>query len=240
MNTMIGQPETRPISQEQLVAEVKGIYAGLVMVESKCIEVESLEIYEKHVTAQGQRLSTAVRSLLNTSYRARERSFLPLEINGKPAHALPDTGILGNAICEDYALDIGAVIERPPSKHHFANAKNQPFESVGTTKLTISIPEALSKTSPTREWVCSFAVVKHLAAPLVLGSQFLRKTEAFVSLAHLMVRKTISVMSNKADRLKKVWRFMHMNLPTQKLGCSLDAEPAFAAWTVGQILTWSL
>ncbi|KAJ9133182.1 hypothetical protein NKR23_g10896 [Pleurostoma richardsiae] len=36
---MIRQPETRPISQEQLVAEVKGIYAGLVMVESKCIEV---------------------------------------------------------------------------------------------------------------------------------------------------------------------------------------------------------
>lgn len=28
---MIKQPETRPISQEQLVAEVKGIYAGLVM-----------------------------------------------------------------------------------------------------------------------------------------------------------------------------------------------------------------
>lgn len=38
---MIMQPETCPISQEQLVAEVKGIYAGLVMVESKCIEVDS-------------------------------------------------------------------------------------------------------------------------------------------------------------------------------------------------------
>lgn len=38
---MIRQPETRPISQEQLVAEVKGIYAGLVMVESKCIEVDN-------------------------------------------------------------------------------------------------------------------------------------------------------------------------------------------------------
>jgi hypothetical protein len=36
---MIKQPDTRAISQEQLVAEVKGIYAGLVMVESKCIEV---------------------------------------------------------------------------------------------------------------------------------------------------------------------------------------------------------
>jgi len=35
------QPETRPISQEQLIAEVKGIYAGLVMVEAKCIEVDN-------------------------------------------------------------------------------------------------------------------------------------------------------------------------------------------------------
>jgi hypothetical protein len=38
---IIPQPETRPISQEQLVAEVKGIYAGLVMVEAKCIEVDN-------------------------------------------------------------------------------------------------------------------------------------------------------------------------------------------------------
>ena len=35
------QPETRPISHEQLVHEVKGIYAGLVMVEAKCIDVDS-------------------------------------------------------------------------------------------------------------------------------------------------------------------------------------------------------
>ncbi|KAL7904318.1 hypothetical protein GGI35DRAFT_202752 [Trichoderma velutinum] len=41
------QPETRPISQEQLVAEVKGIYAGLVMVESKCIEVDNAQLANK-------------------------------------------------------------------------------------------------------------------------------------------------------------------------------------------------
>lgn len=40
---MVKQPETRPISQEQLVAEVKGIYAGLVMVESKCIDVDNAQ-----------------------------------------------------------------------------------------------------------------------------------------------------------------------------------------------------
>ena len=37
---MVLQPETRPISHEQLVVEVKGIYAGLVMVEAKCIDVD--------------------------------------------------------------------------------------------------------------------------------------------------------------------------------------------------------
>lgn len=38
---MLLQPETRPISHSQLFLEVKGIYAGLLMVESKCIEVDS-------------------------------------------------------------------------------------------------------------------------------------------------------------------------------------------------------
>ena len=41
-STMLLQPETRPITQEQLVNEVKGIYAGLVMVEKKCVEVCTL------------------------------------------------------------------------------------------------------------------------------------------------------------------------------------------------------
>jgi hypothetical protein len=40
---MMRQPETRPISQDQLVAETKGIYAGLVMVETKCIEVDNAQ-----------------------------------------------------------------------------------------------------------------------------------------------------------------------------------------------------
>jgi hypothetical protein len=37
---MLLQPETRPITQEQFVNEVKGIYARLVMVEKKCVGVD--------------------------------------------------------------------------------------------------------------------------------------------------------------------------------------------------------
>jgi hypothetical protein len=39
MPILLCQPDTREITQEQLVNEVKGIYAGLVMVEKKCVEV---------------------------------------------------------------------------------------------------------------------------------------------------------------------------------------------------------
>jgi hypothetical protein len=38
------QPESRPISHDQLVVEVKGIYAGLVTVESKCGDVDAKQL----------------------------------------------------------------------------------------------------------------------------------------------------------------------------------------------------
>jgi hypothetical protein len=34
------QPDSRPISQEQLASEVKSMYDGLIMLETKCIEVD--------------------------------------------------------------------------------------------------------------------------------------------------------------------------------------------------------
>ena len=38
---MVSQPETRPINPDQLMAEVKGILSGLLMVEAKCPELHT-------------------------------------------------------------------------------------------------------------------------------------------------------------------------------------------------------
>ncbi|OTA99254.1 hypothetical protein M426DRAFT_27666 [Hypoxylon sp. CI-4A] len=65
---LIPQPETRSISQEQLIAEVKGIYAGLVMVESKCIEVDNAQSTQndtKLSNEQWQALIALHRTLLH-------------------------------------------------------------------------------------------------------------------------------------------------------------------------------
>jgi len=40
------QPETRSISHDQLVVEVKDIYAGLIMIESKCVDVDKKQLKE--------------------------------------------------------------------------------------------------------------------------------------------------------------------------------------------------
>ncbi|KAL9081889.1 MAG: hypothetical protein Q9159_006939 [Coniocarpon cinnabarinum] len=37
--SIVKQPDSRPISQQQLATEVKGIYSGLVIVEAKCVNV---------------------------------------------------------------------------------------------------------------------------------------------------------------------------------------------------------
>ncbi|KAF4124398.1 hypothetical protein GMORB2_5064 [Geosmithia morbida] len=41
--SMRAQPESRPITQDQLVKELKGIYSTLVVVETKCIEVDAAQ-----------------------------------------------------------------------------------------------------------------------------------------------------------------------------------------------------
>lgn len=185
-------------------------------------------------TAATSALAPATKTgTMHNAHHARERRYLPLVINGIERYALPDTGLTENAITEDYAMSIGAVIKPASLKHSFVNARSQPFESVGVTNLVVSLPESSSKNPEVRKWTCSFAVVKELAAPLVMGSHFLRMTGALTSLAHLLVKKSMSVFHDPLLELKKVWRFMHMNLPTQELACYLDDNIVFAALDSG-------
>ena len=64
---MLPQLETRPISEEQLVNEVKGIYAGLVMVEKKCVEIDQQQASKKTELSdeQWQALIALHRTLLH-------------------------------------------------------------------------------------------------------------------------------------------------------------------------------
>ncbi len=59
------QPETRPISHEQLVVKVKGIYTGLVLVEAKCVDID-----ERQSTAAQEKGPTRRVSLKNDQWQS--------------------------------------------------------------------------------------------------------------------------------------------------------------------------
>ncbi|KAF3807652.1 hypothetical protein GCG54_00007385 [Colletotrichum gloeosporioides] len=125
----IKQPETRPITQEQLVAEVKGIYAGLVMVESKCIEVDNaqsstIETGPKLNNEQWQALIALHRTLLHehNDFFLSQSSSAPKKsqfssgvtdyivegsVNGIGIEASPDTGSDECIVSSDFASKLG-------------------------------------------------------------------------------------------------------------------------------------
>lgn len=62
-----------PFSQEELIDEVKGIYAGLIMVKAKCIEVKDKQA---DLTQQDDRDSTPLRSKQLKALIALQRTLL--------------------------------------------------------------------------------------------------------------------------------------------------------------------
>ncbi|KAK1517399.1 hypothetical protein CABS01_16653 [Colletotrichum abscissum] len=96
---LIKQPKTRPIGQEQLVAEVKGIYAGLEMIELQCIEVDNAqssnnETNPKLNNEQWQALIGLHRTLLHEHHDFFLASQHPLASPGlrrlASKHAMPE------------------------------------------------------------------------------------------------------------------------------------------------------
>ncbi|EEQ87082.2 uncharacterized protein BDCG_02202 [Blastomyces dermatitidis ER-3] len=67
VNTLSLQPKTRRITEEQLINEVHGIYAGLVLVEKKCVEIDQQQVKNKGNlnTEQWQALIGLHRALLH-------------------------------------------------------------------------------------------------------------------------------------------------------------------------------
>ncbi|KAJ4386421.1 hypothetical protein N0V93_009316 [Gnomoniopsis smithogilvyi] len=182
---------------------------------SLCIDAFIDEIEERRLTTKG-----ASAELSSVLCHIPERRYLPVSIAGVGDYALPDTGVRGNVITYDYALSVGAVIDES-QKREFKNARKQAFGSLGTTRLDVSLTD-----DPTKRWTCNFDVVETLAAPLVLGNQFLEMAGIFKTFAHRLVKKALSFVRGVGN--KTVYTFMHMGSPRQKLGCFLDDEYLFA------------
>jgi hypothetical protein len=92
---MFKQPPTHPITEEQLINEVRGIYKGLVKVEQKCIEIDTQQAQSKVdlSQAQWQMLVSVHRTLLfeyHDFFLASQHPFAGPLVKSLPAkYAMP-------------------------------------------------------------------------------------------------------------------------------------------------------
>ncbi|KAH8588324.1 hypothetical protein B0O99DRAFT_639521 [Bisporella sp. PMI_857] len=120
-----------------------------------------------------------------------------------------------NVMSEEYAVSIGAIIDRSPRKQHtFVNAVGKSFRSLGETTMEVSFPDDSSRIRQT------FAVVKNCAAALVIGDPFLRMTETLTKFRYRL-KKAIHTV-------KQCWRLCYMDVPYRQISCSIDGHSVFA------------
>lgn len=71
------QPGTRPVSQEQLAAEVKGIYASLATVESKCIGVDKAQSLQGVAKLNNEQWQSLIRLHRRLLHEQHDSSLIP-------------------------------------------------------------------------------------------------------------------------------------------------------------------
>lgn len=146
----------------------------------------------------------------------KERSILPINLNGKTHHALADTMASKNFMSEAHATSIGAVVVRRAGKQDtFMNAIGKLFPSLGETTMEVSFPD-----DPAEKMWQTFSVVRNCAAALVMGDPFLRMTEALTKFRHRLKRV--------ARTAKQHWRLCYIDAPHRLLRCSLDGDAVLA------------
>jgi hypothetical protein len=217
------QPEFSPISQEQLASEVKGIYAGLVMVEPKFIEIDKASQPNDSVTPSVRidPIRQPSRSTHQTRHAAKpSHQLTELVVHGRlqgiDTAAFPDTGASSNFISERYArLHKFAVDRRGQS--HVKVGSGAKTNIIGTAKL----PFTFDGESETHH--LTFNVLGKSLYDVVLGSPFLRLTQTFTRFTHRIQRRTRNFF--QSNFFKMCLLGSHQFLSGLTNGIPVDAVP---------------
>jgi hypothetical protein len=191
----IPQPETRPISQEQLVAEVKGIYASLVLVETKCIEVDNKQAALAQADAgappklnneQWEALKVLSQSFFKGTYSkvvGFKRKALRIMFNGYDTFARPDTASDQDIMTEAFANEHDIAIQRGETDQSlFLLGAGKYVKSVGKAQVPISLFG-----NDFKEEFRWFHVLEKCPVPLILGMKFVEKIKLYTRNKHLLV-----------------------------------------------------
>ena len=193
---LIKQPETRPISQEQLVAEVKGIYAGLVMVESKAIEVDN----SKNAASTTQHTHRiGIKGYRNQgSFSSGGKDYSVQGVVGDtPVSGAVDTGAERSCVSTEFAAIYG-LSPQDGTQHTVKLGNGKTVQSPGI----VSVPWRFADEPQTHSLEC--AIIPGCVHDLILGAKFLRLTETLTTFYKKRVKQTLRFLRNAHDLAGKL------------------------------------
>ena len=195
------QPDSRPISQEQLASEVKSIYAGLAMVKRMCLQHEpKLSPDQWQALNKHQRIMDSLEGTdtANTTLQPSKSKGayistyeIPSVVNGHfgplKFKALGDTCAMFNFMSATCATWLGLNIDTTTSKLVTIGSGDQ-VKTAGIVSTSYQFRD-----EPERSYPLLFHIVPNFVQDIVLGRTFLKNTETFTKKYNMLrrVKKTI-------------------------------------------------
>nr|KAK5447584.1 hypothetical protein LTR18_003165 [Exophiala xenobiotica] len=241
---MLLQPEARPMSQAQLVNEVKGIYAGLAMVEKKCVEIDQQqsETTNKLSNEQWNELIEAHRKVLRDHDDFFSRSGRPTAspaLRRLPTKKLPQQEIYGRtSVRTQLSLKLQghshtALADTGAQENVMSAALAKKLHlDVQTDHLTThSFENAVGKRmkvaghatvdcrfsdEPHKPISMKFWILEKVVVPLIVGRRFLEETSCLTRFRYLLQR--MNVFRNLSPRI------LHMEVPRLRLQCRVGDQ----------------
>lgn len=185
VSTLLGD-EPKTIAQEQLEDEVRKIYAGLVMVEKKCMRIDTFRqraagaLRKESISSQTKNMIEERKADFKShTFTDREvRIFeIPCQVAEHTATALGDYGAAKNFMTEKYALDLGLPIN-PNSTRKITIGSGKKLSTVGTATAQFRFGDENDAYS------LKFHILSKGIHNLVIGRPFLKLTKTFSDIAN--------------------------------------------------------
>jgi predicted aspartyl protease len=150
----------------------------------------------------------------NSGANITHHRVLPLQVLDQTCDAIADTGSDENAMSMATAQKLGLEIQN--SRRTIVLANGRSFTSIGTATAVCSFArDELAAPQPVE-----FNIFPQLAAPIVIGKEFLDATETLTTHRHRLVKRRCQP--------GHVQRVLHINRPKTHMDCLIDGSPVQA------------
>ncbi|KAF2185286.1 hypothetical protein K469DRAFT_750445 [Zopfia rhizophila CBS 207.26] len=220
------QPDSRPISQEQLASEVKSIYAqALIALHRRLLHEHHDFFLASQLPSASPSKEAPNRNKIDSLHR-RQR-YVPISTNGNHIEAFPDTGSQLDIISHAFSTQLDLKLNKAQTLT-IRTPTGRKIRTLGTVELDIIFPGEKPKHRR------KFHVLEKSVHKMILGKSFLETTQTLTKFAH-------RIKSRLVDLASRISRLHLLGSVTERVIGSINGMPATAVDDTGSdvmVISW--